>query len=169
MSRKEVIEEQIRCCRKLLDVFRDERLSLGDGHLDMEKVIRILEVKRQILAAFESQKQLIAPAAQDGDSREKSLVRELGSLLEQLLVIDAENESLLRNLLGGQNRPPASGPATDLRAARPGQPFRPERRSPPPLAPTPASEADDAATSAAAAPAQAAPGTWARMKLQAYK
>jgi flagellar biosynthesis/type III secretory pathway chaperone len=165
MSRKEVIEEQIRCCRKLLDVFRDERLSLGDGNLDMEKVIRILEVKRQILAAFESQKQLIAPTAQDSDSREKSLVRELGSLLEQLLVIDAENESLLRNLLGGQNRPPVSGPATEIRAARPGQPFRPERRSSPPLNSQPAIEPEAAASS----PLPAAPGTWARLKLQAYK
>lgn len=102
-----LINEQINSCRQLLQVFKDERESFSsNGDINLSYVMKSLERKKEILKSFETQKQIMNSVNQNllGEVQEKALLRELSSLLEQLLVIDQENEIMLRDLLSHKPR-----------------------------------------------------------------
>jgi len=104
------LEEQIGSCRQLLDVFRRERqLCLENGSISQEEVRKMLQTKLRLLQVFEEQKELVKRAAVTDvrTEAEKPQLRELAALLEQLLIIDQENEALLRECLSGA--PAAAG------------------------------------------------------------
>jgi len=104
----EVIRKQIESCRELLKIFQNERqLYLDRPNINLDDVTRILCRKKQLVEIFDQQQQFIRDfknqAQSSGDSDDKELMRELGSVLEQLLVIDHENEKLLRHCLSTRN------------------------------------------------------------------
>lgn len=103
MQTQNLIEEQISSCRDLLEVFKDERETYGDSNgVNLDLVVTMIKRKQDILSTFGKQKDLMLSIRENGHENpdsEKKLLRELGSLLEQLLVIDQENEVLLRNII----------------------------------------------------------------------
>jgi len=104
------LEQQVNSCRSLLAVFHQERQFYQESEqVTMEAVVRILQAKEKLVQVFSDQKSVLAETSQlpkTGDSQRQQLLRELGVLLEQLLVIDRENELLLRKLLGPNSAPP---------------------------------------------------------------
>ncbi len=104
MQNAGLIEKQIVNCRNLLKIFKEERESYSEStEIDMQMVMRMLQRKQEILTSFQMQKQFIEAIREEGhqdENQEKILLRELGKLLEQLLVIDQENEILLRSQIG---------------------------------------------------------------------
>ena len=104
----DVIRKQIESCRELLKIFQNERqLYLDRPNINLDDVTRILCRKKQLVEIFDQQQQVIrdfkAQAAVNNSPEDKELMRELGSILEQLLVIDHENEKLLRHCLSTRN------------------------------------------------------------------
>ncbi|OGV54735.1 MAG: hypothetical protein A2X49_09690 [Lentisphaerae bacterium GWF2_52_8] len=103
------LEAQIKNCKGLLSVFQDERkLYQEKGEAPQRDVNEIIKRKKQIVEAFEKQHQLFRELQQCSENaasddkgsfeRRRLLIRELAGVLEQLLVIDQENEKLLRSL-----------------------------------------------------------------------
>lgn len=118
MNNSVVLKNKITSCKNLLEVFQKEREVYGETtEISMDHVMNMLQFKKQILEQFEGHKALIQKNVQVDVSRnkiyEKELIRELGALLEQLLVIDMENEKLLRGLL--QSAGKEKSPAQNLR------------------------------------------------------
>ena len=115
----ESIYEQVTSCKKLLRLFQDERkLYQASKNIGPKEVKEILERKKLIVSAFEEQHHLIKvlraenPALNSEEERlQKENLRILGALLEQLLVIDYENEKLLRAILspGSSSQPGSNG------------------------------------------------------------
>lgn len=111
------IEEQIDNCRKLLSVFQNERQFYKEcSHIGVKEVMEIMERKKQIVVAFENQRTLLRKAESENGKlqpevieKKKSLIRELAATLEQLLVIDRENEMLLRDIMSSKNQPSGNG------------------------------------------------------------
>jgi len=102
MQKETLIEEQINNCQELLKVFKEERENFSDNNsIDLNSVMNSLKRKQQILQSFEVQKEIMKNIGNDAESEknEKKLLRELSRLLEQLLVIDQENEVMMRDLL----------------------------------------------------------------------
>jgi len=101
------IQGQVLSCKKLLTVFQKERqLYNVKKAVGIKEVKTVLARKKLIVSAFEAQhsvlKELKVSQGQVPETEEKAQkdsLRELGALLEQLLVIDHENEKLLRKLL----------------------------------------------------------------------
>jgi flagellar biosynthesis/type III secretory pathway chaperone len=107
------IQEQIESCKQLLEMFKEEHQKyLESDSISVKEVIRTLQNKQKLLSMFEKQKQQFIACDEDTNEDEqpqrKQLLRELSSLLEQLLVIDQENELLLRNLMPDSNKPAKS-------------------------------------------------------------
>ncbi|MDD3118342.1 MAG: hypothetical protein PHQ27_04135 [Victivallales bacterium] len=101
------IGRELENCRELLRVFQEERRLYGTGNtIGLAEVTALLERKQQLVAVFDRQHLLMKelrhrqndantdPAA---EPQCRELLRTLGSVLEQLLVIDHENEKLLRD------------------------------------------------------------------------
>jgi flagellar biosynthesis/type III secretory pathway chaperone len=173
----ESLEEQVKSVKELLDVFRQERQSyVAKQRVGMRELAEFIDRKKRILVAFDQQRDVMARLKQTVSSpddasthRKRILVRELASVIEQLLVIDQENEKLLKTLLAhrgtlatgsGERTVPVVRPAltprmpffpgnrTEKRAARPvpetvvanpSQPVVASVVSPPPVAPPPVS------------------------------
>lgn len=99
------IRTQIESCRELLNVFQKERQLYNDkDKVGISEVMQILNRKKQIVEIFDKQHRLVkllqqsaTDQSQKDAAEQKTLMRELGSILEQLLVIDHENEKLLRD------------------------------------------------------------------------
>ena len=116
MQTQNLIEEQITNCRELLTIFKDERETYGDSDaVNLDQVVTMIKRKQEILGSFSKQKEIMQSIKEHGhqdENAEKKLLRELGGILEQLLVIDQENEVLLRDLLrkkpGKKSSPAAS-------------------------------------------------------------
>jgi hypothetical protein len=120
------IEEQLSRCKSLLSMFMEERNRRPDGKAaGRGDILRSMLCKKQ-LADVLSEKQaelcgmLRAEAAEPGDDeKRRALIRELAGTLEQLLVIDYENEKLIRSAMTSSeparavmpNRAPAPAPA----------------------------------------------------------
>ena len=106
MQTTDLIEKQITNCQELLTVFKSERETYGDSEsINLNSVMGMLKRKQDILQSFGEQRVIMQDIQSNGhqdEINEKKLLRELGSILEQLLVIDQDNEVLLRNLLGKQ-------------------------------------------------------------------
>lgn len=104
------IQTQVESCKKLLKVFQDERQVYNTKKsVGVKEVKTILARKKLIVSAFEAQHSVLkelkkgeCAATKDDELIQKEALRELGSILEQLLVIDHENEKLLRKLLSVQ-------------------------------------------------------------------
>ncbi|OGV92045.1 MAG: hypothetical protein A3K19_19485 [Lentisphaerae bacterium RIFOXYB12_FULL_65_16] len=102
------IDAEIQSCRTLLNVFQAERRAVLSGEAtDARSILPFLQLKKRLLGVLDAHgKQEHAQAGQDGTAapdspQSRQRLRELGALLEQLLVIDGENELLLRRALGG--------------------------------------------------------------------
>lgn len=101
------IVRQIGSCKSLLELFqRERRLYTDNDDIGQDDVMRMLDAKLRVLKVFEEQKALLREAAEkplDGAAadEQREMLRELAGLLEQLLVIDQENELLLRRIMPG--------------------------------------------------------------------
>ena len=104
------IQSQVSSCKKLLKVFQDERQVYNTKNsVGIKEVKTILARKKLIVSAFEGQHAVLKEMKNSSSSEsplevkaQKETLRELGSILEQLLVIDHENEKLLRKMLSVQ-------------------------------------------------------------------
>ena len=132
MQHANLIEEQIESCRKLLQIFRDERESFGESEtIDLNLIMKMLKRKQDILQSFEMQKKLMSDIRESGyqdEESEKLLLKELGKILEQLLVIDQENEVLMRDMLTKKPGKAAVSQNNGMPSLRPGLPFCPGKK-----------------------------------------
>lgn len=103
---KTCLKSRIESCRGLLEVFQEERQMLqARREIEPASVLGMLKRKLCLVDSMAEHQQAVqvetalpeAPDAADPQRREH--VRELASLLEQLLVIERENQLLLRRLL----------------------------------------------------------------------
>jgi hypothetical protein len=91
----------------------------------------MLQAKQRLLGTFDTQRDLLRDLGcrDEPTEPERALLRTLASLLEKLLVIERENDLLIRRLLGsdagastGRAQPPPSAvsgrPAASARAVR---------------------------------------------------
>lgn len=167
MQHASLIEKQIHNCRDLLKVFKEERESYSDNPAaDLQMVMRMLNRKKEILTSFQKQKELMSSIREQGyqdENQEKMLLRELGKILEQLLVIDQENEILLRDQIG--KKPGKSSRSETAPTLKPSLPFCPgqkeEKSTATQLPVTPEAENSEDA-------AMAKINRFSRMKLKAY-
>lgn len=103
----QVINDQVNSCKKLLKLFQGERqLYITKESVGVKEVKAILEKKKMIVEAFEGQHAILkklkseqAKISPVDEKEQREGLRVLSSLLEQLLVIDHENEKLLKKLL----------------------------------------------------------------------
>ena len=132
MNKAAVIQKQIASCEKLLEVFQEERqLYSNAGNVDMQTLLQRIEYKKQIIDTFENQKDLLTSINQESSRKnavevEKQLLKQLGTVLEKLLVIDQENEIMLKKLLSTVNQN-AKAESSSVQAGRfnVSQPFCP--------------------------------------------
>lgn len=105
------LENRIESCRGLLQVFRQERQMLQERRrLEPSGILAMLKLKLSLVDSMDEHRRAMADAASpasDG-ARHREHLRELASLLEQLLVIERENQALLRRLLEAGRVPEAS-------------------------------------------------------------
>jgi hypothetical protein len=125
---------------------------------------------KDFLLSFQQQKVILQEIQTNGhqdEESEKILLRELGTILEQLLVIDQENEVLLRNLLGKQPGKSKTVTKTTVNQS-PDLPFIPgqKKKSSSPVTPTKVQTAQESQTQANAM--QDRLHLFSRKKLKAY-
>ena len=165
MLNASLIEKQIINCRNLLKVFREERESYTDDPtVDLKMVMRMLNRKQEILTSFQKQKDLMSSIKEQGyqdETQEKMLLRELGKILEQLLVIDQENEILLRDMV--TKKPGANNSNSQSPTLRPSLPYCPEGQLK-----EEAESIQETALPVEDNPAMAKINRFSRMKLKAY-
>lgn len=123
------LEEEIRQCRQLAALYQEERdRYLAGEDLTLAMAATFQKRKLELTAIFDRRCDWLAAFA-GGDVRRpgheslKKACRQLASLLEQLLVIDRENEVLLRQRLQTPRpayRRPAPAGAEPARVTRPG-------------------------------------------------
>ncbi|MCH2204312.1 MAG: hypothetical protein MK132_00355 [Lentisphaerales bacterium] len=135
MQTQNLIEEQITNCRELLKIFKDERETYGDSSsINLDQVVIMIKRKQEILTTFSRQKEIMQGIKEHGhqnEETEKKLLRELGGILEQLLVIDQENEVLLKNLLRKRPVDTTKSSQTSSISQTPDLPFCPGKRRQP--------------------------------------
>ena len=89
------LDQQIDNCQKLLRMFQEEREQYTERQsLELHDVLESMKQKQRLVEVFEVQKQFAENPPQS--EAERKQLRVLGELLEQLLVIEQENEILLR-------------------------------------------------------------------------
>ncbi|OGV34068.1 MAG: hypothetical protein A2020_01205 [Lentisphaerae bacterium GWF2_45_14] len=104
-----VIRHQIENCKNLLCVFQDERKTYQEKRqLGTRDVMEILKKKKQIFDVFEQQHALLKEIGEAPDNEEvragkKELLSDLSAVIEQVLVIDHENEKLLREQMSSRS------------------------------------------------------------------
>jgi flagellar biosynthesis/type III secretory pathway chaperone len=121
---KTCLKSRIESCRGLLEVFQQERQMLqARQDIDPSSILGMLKLKLRLVDsmaehqhAVQAETQQLDPA-DSGNPQRREHVRELASLLEQLLVIERENQLLLRRLLD---------PVRDAAPARPAPVREPE-------------------------------------------
>ena len=101
------ISRQIENCKGLLGIFQDERKTYQEKrHLEPRDIMEILKRKKQIFDVFEEQhlalKEMHRSAESENSTEKKGLLGDLSSVIEQLLVIDHENEKLLREQMSSR-------------------------------------------------------------------
>lgn len=108
-----IIEKQLNNCKKLLSVFQSERQVYRERKdIGIKEIMEIMNKKKELVDAFEAQREIMkqlkdtenSVPAEEREKRRES-VRELASMFEQLLVIDRENEMLLRNIMNTKEQP----------------------------------------------------------------
>ena len=109
MNIVELVRKQVQGCKELLGVFQKERqLYQTSSSVSQEVIMGFLKKKEELVGVFDQQKEIQRQAAESGVAGAddyKLNLRELAGLLEQLLVIDQENEKLLRNMLSQAGHP----------------------------------------------------------------
>jgi len=101
------IEQRIESCKSLLELFQKERTILqSKKEIEAKDMLPMLKLKKKLLDRFEEDAEALKsdePTTEDGDEEAQEtrdeLLRELSDLLEQLLVLDRENQRLLRETL----------------------------------------------------------------------
>ncbi len=99
------LEEQIDNCQGLLKLFQKERETcLDNGNVNKSELVGLLQAKLLLLTTLEQQRHSMQRTEEvdkgpNQNPKQKQLVRKLASLVEQLLVIEQENEGLLRKRL----------------------------------------------------------------------
>ncbi len=133
----ESMRRKINGCKELLAVFQDERKAYqAEQRIGLNGVIAFLEKKKELISMIEAARspELSADADDQADKEQlRSLRGELSRLLEQLLVIDNENEKLLRRVLSGTGSV-ATAPQSAVRprpALQQRLPFCPDMRRAP--------------------------------------
>jgi hypothetical protein len=118
------IEAQIRQCQNLLGVFQNEReFILKSDRLALSSLLPFWEKKKEMVTVLGDHRRLAAQAGPGPDKdRQQQLLRRLAALLEQLLVIDRENEVLLRQLLDRQRGTLPVGLPTNAGIQQPSRP-----------------------------------------------
>ena len=102
---KQELKNQIHRCDKLLHVYHNEhRILLTKTRLAMCDLLPILQLKQRMVEAVGQQQKVLAkanacPHPPSTDTVYRDLLGDLADRLERLLVIDQENETLLRRLL----------------------------------------------------------------------
>ena len=100
----DMLSEQIDTCKNLLGIFLDERqVFLDKEHVNLKEILPLLQKKCHLAERLTEMKQTFNPyESNDGFESaiqpkvKRQLIRELGALLEQLLVIEHENELLIK-------------------------------------------------------------------------
>ena len=109
------IRNQIHQCEKLLHVYQKEhRLLLSDDCQDLSDMSPIVEMKMRLMRTFDLQQKFITTLESETDAvdiESRELLRELSRRIEQLLVLDRENELLLRRLLHAESNRDTRVPA----------------------------------------------------------
>ena len=125
------IEKQIWNCRNLLTLFQEEREGyLQNNSISMKDVIDILRKKIKLISDLEELKRFVNESSREdeglGESQDekKKRIRELSDLLEQLLVIEHENELLLKEMMNNVSAPSKNVTAKALSSKR--QPMSPK-------------------------------------------
>ena len=137
------LEGQIESCRQLLTVFQEERGVYSQGRaLTKEELAATLDRKTKLVKLFETQRNMLKDLEvgakdfpEDLKAKRKVLFRTLAGLLEQLIVIDQENERMMRET--ATTRRPAQAlnpfvprPRPSLQMQLPLMPFGPAGRQP---------------------------------------
>jgi len=114
------LNSRIESCRGLLDVFQKERELLQTRQrIEPSSILHMLQLKLRLVdsvaecqGAMADANSPVAANAPDDGRRER--LRELGALLEKLLVIERENQLLLRKLVAssGAAQPASPPPST---------------------------------------------------------
>ncbi len=112
------IAEQISECKKLMALFQTEREQLMNNNQIKKKEI-VEYLKRKSILADEILKKVsffatLANGTLDKDLDAKKKIRDLSAKLEQLLVIDTENERLVKEFFATNNADKRSIPAKRL-------------------------------------------------------
>ncbi len=167
------LDGQIESCRQLLAVFQEERGVYNQGRpLTKEELASTLDRKLKLVSLFERQRELFkeigAELPEEFGQRRKERLRVLAGLLEQLIVIDQENERMMRDT--SSSRRPAqplnpfnSRPRPALQIQLPLMPFGPSSARP---VEAPAPAAATARPAPAAVPAAASDASAKESALQ---
>jgi hypothetical protein len=117
------LHERIESCRDLLDVFQKERQLLQSGQpMKPANILDMLQLKLRLVDSMADSQGAIQGELERGragntpDEGKREQIRELGSLLEKLLVIERENQMLLRRLIAAE---PGQKPVADTPQSAP--------------------------------------------------
>jgi len=114
------LNSRIESCRGLLDVFQKERELLQTRQrIEPSSILHMLQLKLRLVDSVAECQGTMADAnspvaANAPDDGRQERLRELGALLEKLLVIERENQLLLRKLVAssGAAQPTSPPPST---------------------------------------------------------
>ena len=94
------LEQQIDNCEKLLELFQIERENyMKQSEIEMSEVLGMMKQKQELLTIFDHYRQELKKQHKDNSELDRMQLRKLGALIEQLLVIDQENEILIKKLI----------------------------------------------------------------------
>ncbi len=119
------LNEQLKSCKNLLTILQNERsFYQKKGNVSPKEVITILERKNKLVSTFEENQVVLSnlkrnstnnPTEQD---RVKSSIRELAMVTEQLLVLDSENERMIKKMMNMKNHQKTQNITSSVRAAK---------------------------------------------------
>jgi hypothetical protein len=105
------IKNQIQNTKNILAVFQDERKTYQNkAQVGVQEIMDILKRKKRLVETFEEQHNIFRKINETDDTlsseekiERKTLIRDLSEMLEQLLVIDHENEKMLREIMSSNS------------------------------------------------------------------
>lgn len=111
----QIIRQQMHSCETLMNIFQKERSLLNSGQkISQENLMQILQLKKRLMETFQRQQSILSnlngqsPMNEQEATERKTLLSKLGRKIEQLLVIDRENEILLKRVMNvTQSQDPA--------------------------------------------------------------
>jgi flagellar biosynthesis/type III secretory pathway chaperone len=107
-SLTETLNIQISKCKELLKIFQNEReFYLEQSAINMEQVMDMLEKKKALVNVFQQQQETLLEIKKSNtivSPESKGKITQLSELLEQLLIIDQENERLIKEKLNAPGK-----------------------------------------------------------------